>query len=155
MNIRANPDMDTATRMDRSSATEPAYHGRIGVLLANLGTPDSLDTGAVRRYLREFLSDPRVIELNKAIWYPILYGAVLTARPTKTAANYAKIWNRDKDESPLRTITRNQVERLRERMAGEPRIVVEYGMRYGTPSMADAVKSLMDQGCDRIVSFPL
>ena len=129
--------------------------GRIGILLANLGTPDSLDTGAVRRYLREFLSDPRVIELNKAIWYPILYGAVLTTRPAKTAANYATIWNREKNESPLLTITRDQTERLRERLAGDPRIAVEFGMRYGNPSMASAVKSLIAQGCDRVALFPL
>ena len=156
--------MDTKATIDINSAKAigplPAGHpqvrqGKVGVLLANLGTPDSLETGAVRRYLREFLSDPRVIELNKAIWYPILYGAVLTTRPAKTGANYAKIWNRETNESPLRTITRGQVERLRERLSGEPRIVVEWGMRYGNPSMASAVNSLMEQGCDRILMFPL
>jgi ferrochelatase len=156
MDTTATADIDNAKAIGPLPAGHPPVRqGKVGVLLANLGTPDSLDTGAVRRYLREFLSDPRVIELNKAIWYPILYGAVLTTRPAKTGANYAKIWNREKDESPLRTITRGQAERLRERVADEPRIVVEWGMRYGNPSMASAVKSLMDQGCDRIVAFPL
>ena len=154
--MKTTATLETAKALGPLPADHPTVRqGRLGVLLANLGTPDSLDTGAVRRYLREFLSDPRVIELNKAIWYPILYGAVLTTRPAKTGANYAKIWNTEKNESPLRTITREQVERLRERFADEPRVVVEYGMRYGNPSMASAVKSLMDQGCDRIVSFPL
>ena len=129
--------------------------GKIGVLLVNLGTPDSLDTSAIRRYLREFLSDTRVIELNKAIWYPILYGAVLTTRPKKTGANYAKIWNREKDESPLRTFTREQAERLAERLADMPEVVVDYGMRYGNPSMRDSVGRLIEAGCDRILSFPL
>jgi protoporphyrin/coproporphyrin ferrochelatase len=138
----------------------PAGHpvvrgGKIGVLLVNLGTPDSLDTPAIRRYLREFLSDPRVIELNKAIWYPVLYGAVLTTRPKKTGANYAKIWNRDKDESPLRTFTREQAERLAERLVDQPDVAVDYGMRYGNPSMRDSVQRLRDAGCDRILSFPL
>jgi ferrochelatase len=133
----------------------PVKQGRIGVMLANLGTPDSLDVPAVRRYLREFLSDPRVIELTKLIWYPILYGAVLTTRPKKTAANYAKIWNRTTDESPLRTITREQAERLAETFAGDQRIVVDWGMRYGQPAIRDSVKRLMDAGCDRILFVPL
>jgi len=132
-----------------------ARQGKVGVLLANLGTPDGTDTASVRRYLREFLSDPRVIELNKAIWYPILYGAVLTTRPSKTGANYAKIWNREKDESPLRTISRAQAEKLTASLSGDPRLVVEWGMRYGTPSIREAVERLMAAGCDRIVFFPL
>jgi ferrochelatase len=137
--------------MDRTASAA----GRVGVLLVNLGTPDGTDYRSVRRYLREFLSDPRVIELSKAIWYPILYGAVLTTRPQKTGANYAKIWNREKDESPLRTITRGQAEKLAERLAQDDRIVVEWGMRYGTPSMREAVDRLIAAGCDRILSFPL
>lgn len=129
--------------------------GKIGVLLLNLGTPDGTDYGSMRRYLKEFLSDPRVIELNKAIWYPILYGAVLTTRPQKSGANYAKIWNREKNESPLRTITRAQAERLAALFANDERIVVEWGMRYGSPSVRSAVDQLMRQGCDRILAFPL
>lgn len=133
----------------------PVRQGRIGVILSNLGTPDGTDYWSLWRYLREFLSDPRIIELNKAIWYPILYGAVLTTRPQKAGANYAKIWNRERDESPLRTITRAQAEKLATAFADDERVVVEWGMRYGNPSMADAVASLRRQGCDRIVMFPL
>ena len=132
-----------------------ARQEKVGVLLANLGTPDGTDTASVRRYLREFLSDPRVIELNKAIWYPILYGAVLTTRPKKTGANYAKIWNREKDESPLRTISRAQAEKLAASLSDDPRLVVEWGMRYGQPAIREAVARLMAAGCERIVFFPL
>lgn len=150
----------TATGNAKATVSLPEGHppvrtGRIGVLLTNLGTPDGTDYWSMWRYLREFLSDTRVIELNKAIWYPILYGAVLTTRPQKAGANYEKIWNRDKDESPLRTITRGQAERLAEAFADEPRITVEWGMRYGNPSIESAVERLMAQGCDRIVMFPL
>src|SRR5262245_18969036 len=91
---------------------KPVKAGKVGVLLVNLGTPDGTDFVSMWRYLREFLSDPRVIELNKAIWYPILYGLVLTTRPRKSGANYAKSWNREQDESPLRTYTRSQSEKL-------------------------------------------
>ena len=137
------------------SGHPPVRQGRIGVLLANLGTPDGTDYWSMWRYLREFLSDKRVIELNRAIWYPILYGAVLTTRPQKAGANYRKIWNTEKDESPLRTISRAQAEKLAAAFEGEPRIAVEWGMRYGTPSMESAVKSLIAQGCDRILAVPL
>ncbi len=128
---------------------------RLGVLLVNLGTPDGTDYRSMWRYLREFLSDKRVIELPRLLWYPILYGIVLNVRPQKSGRNYAKIWNREKNESPLRTITRSQAERLTERLAHEPAIAVEWGMRYGTPSIKSAVERLMEQGCDRILSVPL
>ena len=97
--------------MDTTIAGQPRT---VGVLLVNLGTPDGTDFWPMWRYLREFLSDPRVIELSRAIWYPILYGLVLTTRPQKSGAKYKKIWNRERDESPLRTITRAQAERLAE-----------------------------------------
>ncbi len=139
----------------RSTGTTPARQGRVGVLLINLGTPDATDYWSVRRYLAEFLSDPRVIEAPKWLWYPILYGIVLTTRPQKTGANYATIWNNDKNESPLRTITRGQVEKLAAAFADEPNIVVDYGMRYGNPSVASSVDRLIAQGCDRILSVPL
>lgn len=155
MSIHAAFDKDPATAMETLSDGKSAYQGRVGILLTNLGTPDGTDYWSMWRYLREFLSDPRVIELNKAVWYPILYGAVLTTRPQKAGANYQKIWNREKDESPLRTITRAQAERLAAAFADEPRIVVEWGMRYGSPSVASAVDSLVAQGCERIVMFPL
>ncbi|HTV71156.1 MAG TPA: ferrochelatase [Rhizobiaceae bacterium] len=129
--------------------------GKIGVLLVNLGTPDGTDFAPMWRYLREFLSDPRVIELPRIAWYPILYGIVLTTRPKKSGANYKKIWNREKDESPLRTFTRAQAEKLAAALAGEPAIEVEWGMRYGTPSIKSAVDALYAKGCRRIVYFPL
>jgi ferrochelatase len=128
---------------------------RTGVLLVNLGTPDGTDFGSMWRYLREFLSDPRVIELSRALWYPILYGLVLTTRPQKSGAKYKTIWNVERDESPLRTITRAQAERLAEIFRGEPDIAVEWGMRYGNPSIASAVSRLTEAGCDRIVMLPL
>jgi len=137
------------------SARPATAPGKVGVLLVNLGTPDGTDFWPMWRYLREFLSDPRVIELNKAIWYPILYGIVLTTRPSKSGANYKKIWNRDRDESPLRTFTRAQSERLTATFADRPEIVVDYAMRYGNPSIASVVGKMTAAGCDRIVSFPL
>lgn len=128
---------------------------RIGILLVNLGTPDGTDFWSMWRYLREFLSDPRVIELSRAIWYPILYGAVLTTRPRASGEKYKLIWNKARDESPLRTFTRGQAEKLAARFAREPQIVVEWGMRYGSPSTASAVDRLVAAGCDRILMFPL
>ena len=128
---------------------------KVGVLLVNLGTPDGTNFWPMWRYLREFLSDPRVIELNKAIWYPILYGLVLTTRPRKSGANYEKIWNRERDESPLRTYTRAQAERLATVFADRPEIVVDYAMRYGKPSIASVVGRMKEAGCDRILTFPL
>ncbi len=133
----------------------PARPGKVGVMLVNLGTPDGTDFKPMWRYLREFLSDPRVIELNKAIWYPILYGLVLTSRPKKSGANYARIWNRDRNESPLRTYTRSQAEKLAEALRDMPGIVVDWAMRYGNPSTSSVVNRLLAQGCDRILTFPL
>ncbi|MBZ9866038.1 ferrochelatase [Mesorhizobium sp. CA15] len=133
----------------------PVRPGKIGVLLVNLGTPDGTDFRPMWRYLREFLSDPRVIELNKAIWYPILYGLVLTTRPKKSGANYARIWNREMNESPLRTFTRAQGQKLAAALTDLPDVVVDWAMRYGNPSTASVTQKLVDQGCDRILTFPL
>lgn len=137
------------------TASTSAGGRRVGVLLVNLGTPDGTGFGPMWRYLREFLSDPRVIELPRPLWYPILYGIVLTTRPRASGKKYALIWNRERNESPLRTITRAQNDRLAERFAGEPAIVVEWGMRYGNPSIRSAVDRLVTAGCDRILTFPL
>ena len=127
---------------------------KIGVLLLNLGTPDATDYWSVRRYLKEFLSDPRVIETPKWMWWPILNLAILSFRPQKAGANYARIWDKEKNESPLRVITRAQAEKLGAAMAGED-VIVEYGMRYGNPSTQSAIEKLQAQGCDRILLFPL
>lgn len=154
MNSRPAIDTGRATTM-APSASQRAYEGQIGVLLSNLGTPDATDYRSVRRYLAEFLSDERVIELPKWKWYPILYGIVLNTRPQKTGANYETVWNRDKDESPMRTICNAQTQALRDALAGEPRLSVEIGMRYGNPSIESALGRLMAQGCERIVFLPL
>jgi ferrochelatase len=133
----------------------PLKGPKIGVMLVNLGTPDGTDFRSMWRYLREFLSDPRVIELPRIVWYPILYGIVLNTRPSKSGANYKKIWNVEKDESPLRTYTRSQAEKLAAAFASEPTIIVDWAMRYGSPSTESVVRRLVDAGCDRIVSLPL
>ncbi|RWM12026.1 MAG: ferrochelatase [Mesorhizobium sp.] len=133
----------------------PIKAGKIGIMLINLGTPDGTDFKPMWRYLREFLSDPRVIELNKAIWYPILYGLVLTMRPKMSGANYARIWNRERNESPLRTFTRSQAEKLAGALADLPNVVVDWAMRYGNPSTESVARRLVEQGCERILSFPI
>lgn len=133
----------------------PVRKGRVGVILTNLGTPDATDYWSMRRYLGEFLSDPRIIEVNKFIWQPILNAFVLTTRPQKSGANYDKIWNREKNESPLRTITRDQSDRLAAMLADVPEVMVDWAMRYGTPSVATVVDRLKAEGCDRILYFPL
>ena len=128
---------------------------KVGVLLVNLGTPDGTDFKPMRRYLKEFLSDSRVIEWPKIAWYPILYGIVLNTRPKKSGAAYAEIWNTEKNESPLRTFTRAQGEKLAERLAMHGNLVVDWGMRYGNPSIAERTDALMEKGCERILVFPL
>lgn len=132
----------------------PPPQGRTGILLLNLGTPDDTGYFSVRRYLSEFLSDRRVIESSPLIWQPILQGIILAKRPFASGANYARIWDREENASPLRVYTRRQAEKLALRLK-EDGVPVEWGMRYGQPSVAQAVESLMDQGCDRIISIPL
>lgn len=128
---------------------------KIGVLLVNLGTPDGTDKTSMRRYLKEFLSDKRVIEWPRAIWLPVLYGIVLNTRPKKSGALYDKIWNRERNESPLRTYTRAQGEKLGVALAEHPEIIVDWGMRYGQPSIEQALERLDKAGCKRILMFPL
>jgi ferrochelatase len=146
------PAKAVATPAAGQSAATP---GKVGVLLVNLGTPDGTDFKPMWRYLREFLSDPRVIELNKAIWYPILYGLVLTRRPKTSGANYKLIWNRERDESPLLTFTRAQSEKLAAALADLPDVTVDYAMRYGNPSTRSVTERLVAAGCDRVLTFPL
>ncbi|TIW27037.1 MAG: ferrochelatase [Mesorhizobium sp.] len=156
MTLASPTDVKTASTAGLLPAGHPAVkQGKIGVMLINLGTPDGIEFAPMWRYLREFLSDPRVIELNKAIWYPILYGLVLTTRPKKSGANYARIWNREKNESPLRTFTRSQAEKLASALADHSNVVVDWAMRYGNPSTASIAQKLVEQGCDRILSFPV
>jgi len=143
------------TAAPSAAAGAAAKPAKVGIMLLNLGTPDGTAYKPMWRYLREFLSDPRVIELNKAIWYPILYGLVLTTRPQKSGANYERIWNREKNESPLHTFTRAQAEKLAQALADLPNVKVGWAMRYGNPSTASVAKSLVEAGCDRILTFPL
>jgi protoporphyrin/coproporphyrin ferrochelatase len=146
----------TAEAGSHSQSAHPALKSpKIGVMLVNLGTPDGTDFGSMWRYLREFLSDPRVIEMPRIAWYPILYGIVLNTRPKKSGANYRKIWNRERDESPLRTYTRSQSEKLADALRDEPQIVVDWAMRYGNPSTRSVAERLVAQGCDRLLILPL
>ncbi len=131
-----------------------AKGGKMGVLLVNLGTPDSTSVTDVKKYLREFLSDPKVVELPRIVWLPLLYGIISTFKAPKSAENYKKIWNQDQNDSPLRIITRGQGQNLSERI-GSDQVIVEWAMRYGNPSIESKVKSLMEKGCDRILVAPL
>jgi len=123
---------------------------KIGVLLINLGTPDAPEARAVRRYLAEFLSDPRVIEIPKLAWKPILHGVILRTRPRKSAEAYNQIWTNE--GSPLRVIAHRQAEALRKRL---PALSVHYAMRYGHPGIAAAIEAMTDEGCSRILAAPL
>jgi ferrochelatase len=130
--------------------------GKIGVLLVNLGTPDASDSAAVRRYLREFLTDPRVIEDQGLLWKIILNGIVLRIRPRRKARDYRKIWDYERNESPFKTITRSQAQELAAALA--PRgdaIVVDWAMRYGNPSLAERITSIIARGCERLLVIPL
>jgi len=129
---------------------------RIGVLLVNLGTPDSTDYWAVRRYLKEFLSDRRVIEENPLKWWLVLNLIILTVRPGRKGRDYDKIWNRERNESPLKTITRSQSDKLDEMLDKvDKRIRVDWAMRYGNPSIASRLDALVAQNCERILVVPL
>ncbi len=137
-------------------AGDPAVQsGRIGVLIVNLGTPEGADYWSMRRYLKEFLSDPRVIEAPRAIWLPILQ-LILLRRPTVRGRDYASIWNVERDEGPLKTITRSQSEKLSEALrALGPQIEVDWAMRYGKPPIAERLEALQAKGCGRILVMPL
>ena len=129
----------------------PVRSGRIGVLLVNLGTPDAPETGPVRRYLKEFLSDRRVIEIPPIAWQPILRGIILNTRPRKSAAAYREVWT--ENGSPLAAITRAQAEGLAPRLGEAAQ--VEWAMRYGQPSIPAQLEKLMEAGCERILLAPL
>jgi ferrochelatase len=144
-----------------AAGRRPADHphvscGTVGVLLVNLGTPDATDAKSVRRYLREFLHDKRVIEEDTITWKFVLNAIILPLRPGRKGLDYQKIWNNEKNESPLKTITRSQADKLTAALApyGD-RVVVDWAMRYGNPSMRSRLAALMSQGCDRILVVPL
>lgn len=133
----------------------PVKFGKVGVLLVNLGTPDGTDFTSMRRYLREFLTDKRVIEWPRALWYPILFGIVLRTRPGKVGKAYEEIWNKDLDESYLRTYTRSQAELMVKTFADRPNVIVDWAMRYGQPSIVSRIEALKAAGCEKILLFPL
>jgi ferrochelatase len=134
---------------------------KIGVLLCNLGTPDGTDYGSVRRYLKEFLSDRRVIEWPRPLRWLLLHALVLPLRPRAKGKDYARIWNTQRDESPLKTITRAQADKLQSAFEegllgdGADEVIVEWGMRYGNPSLKSALDQLLARGCERVLLVPL
>ncbi|MCB1971250.1 MAG: ferrochelatase, partial [Geminicoccaceae bacterium] len=134
-----------------------ARRGRIGVILLNLGTPEATDYWSMRRYLNEFLSDRRVIDLPRLFWQPLLQLIILSKRPFSSGEAYRAIWNNDLDESPLRTVTRSQAERVAARLQADygDRVVVDWAMRYGNPSTRSVMERLIAQGCDRLVLMAL
>jgi len=147
----AAPAADAPAAGEASSTTSA-----IGVLLVNLGTPDAADAPAIRRYLKEFLTDPRVIEKDSLIWKLVLNGIILPLRSRRKVGDYRKIWNETKNESPLKTITRSQTEKLAAIL--EPlgkNIVVDWAMRYANPSIASRLQALLARGCSRILVMPL
>ncbi len=138
-----------------SSEFSHAQPDAIGVLLVNLGTPDQPKPGALRRYLREFLSDRRVVEIPRLLWMLILHGIILRTRPKKSAHAYASIWT--PQGSPLRVFTEGLAQQLQQKMATDfgGNLIVDYAMRYGTPSMTDKLQSLCDRGVRKLVVLPL
>ena len=156
--------MELTTTLDRTKSRAlgvlPADHppvkiGKVGVMLVNLGTPDGTDPVSMRRYLKEFLSDRRVIEWSRLFWYPILYGIVLNTRPKKSGKAYEQIWNKELNESPLRTFTRAQGDKLAAALKDHDHVIVDWAMRYGNPSMESVLTKLREQGCERVLCFPL
>jgi ferrochelatase len=144
-----------------SHPAAPLHHpeiptGRVGVLLVNLGTPDGTDYRSMRRYLKEFLSDRRVIELPRLPWLLLLNLVILSTRPQRSGEAYEKIWDHQLDESPLRTITRSQAEKLGAALADDnPAVMVDWAMRYGNPPLAERLTVLKESGCDRVLVVPL
>jgi ferrochelatase len=147
--------MTVVVPIQRSNAAADASAERVGVLLVNLGTPDTADARGVRVYLKEFLSDPRVIEDQGLKWKLVLNGIILRIRPGRKARDYQKIWNREKNESRLKTITRAQSEKLADAISDHDHVVVDWAMRYGNPSIRSRIDALTSQGCDRLLVVPL
>ena len=135
----------------------PVPRARIGVLLANLGTPDATDYWSMRRYLNEFLSDRRVIDYPAWKWQPLLQLIILSKRPFTSGANYKLIWNKEQDESPLMTITKAQTRAIAEAVKARhgDRVMIDFCMRYGNPSTESKVQAMVKAGCEKILFFPL
>src|SRR6266481_4700163 len=146
----------TTSPAEAPAAAPPAVADGIGVLLVNLGTPEATNAESVRRYLKEFLADKRVVEEEGLLWKIVLNGFILRFRPRRKGKDYAKIWNRERNESPLKTITRSQAEKLASILEPLGRhVVVDWAMRYGRPALAAKLDELAAKGCDRILLVPL
>ena len=130
---------------------------KVGVLLANRGTPDGTDYWSMRRYLSEFLSDKRVVDYSAWLWQPLLQGVILTKRPFSSGAAYRSIWNTEADESPLLTITKQQTAAIKAQMQEQygDDVMVDFCMRYGNPSTPSKVREMVEAGCTKILFFPL
>ena len=128
--------------------------GKTGVLIINLGTPDSTNWFDIRKYLKEFLSDRRVIEVNPIIWQIILNIIILNLRPSKTAKAYKEIWMKEENISPLLYYTKKQAEKLSSQISKE-NLIIDYAMRYGNPSIKGKIKILHDKGCENLIVLPL
>jgi ferrochelatase len=155
LDLKKRQMMATVIPIESAKAAAGVRPGRIGVLLVNLGTPDTADARGVRVYLREFLSDPRVIEDQGLVWKLVLNGIILRIRPGRKARDYRKIWNVEKNESPLKTITRAQADKLAASISDYDHLVVDWAMRYGNPSISSRIDALTAQGCDRLLVVPL
>ncbi|MGO8801015.1 MAG: ferrochelatase [Roseiarcus sp.] len=158
MNAPASPE--SFRNAHRPAGHPDVKNGRIGVLLVNLGTPEATDYWSVRRYLKEFLSDRRVVETNRLLWWPVLNLVILSRRPQRKGKDYAAIWNEQRDESPLKTFTRGAAEKIGEALAASgrdpaSRCVVDWAMRYGKPAIGERLAALQAAGCDRILLAPL
>jgi ferrochelatase len=140
--------------MNTEATHPPIKFGKTGILLVNLGTPDSTSWWDIRKYLKEFLSDRRVIELNPIIWQFILNVFILTFRPSKTAHAYKQIWITETNESPLRYFTKRQTDKLKNKIINK-QIHIDFAMRYGNPSIKNKLISLKEKGCENIIVLPL
>ena len=140
--------------MESKNEHPPINFGKTGVLIINLGTPDSTSWLDIRKYLKEFLSDRRVIEVNPIIWQIILNVFILTFRPSKTAKAYKEIWMKDKNISPLLYYTQKQAEKLSNTMS-EKNLIIDYAMRYGNPSIRSKITNLHEMGCENLIILPL
>ena len=157
-NVVRNSDTAGTGRLTYADADHPAVpRAKVGILIANLGTPDATDYWSMRRYLNEFLSDKRVIDYPSWKWQPLLQAIILSKRPFSSGAAYRGIWNNELDESPLLTVTRAQSEKLRSVMQAEygDAVEVDFCMRYGNPSTESVIRRMQKNGCERILFFPL
>lgn len=141
---------------NNSPKQHPKIHDKTGVLVLNLGTPDGYDYFSVRKYLKEFLSDTRVIEVNRLLWKLILNFFILPLRPFATGKKYQQIWMKDVDESPLKFYTKSQAKKLQDLVSSEHQnLIVDYAMRYGNPSIESKINDLLKKGCKKIIFIPL